>query len=88
MNISALNRVLKDRKMSLNKLSIKSGVGYATIHSIVNGTCLNPRFNTVVKIANALDINVNRLIGEDDIEEKSCSNFKKKEKSTRRAVNE
>ncbi|MDU4319794.1 MAG: helix-turn-helix transcriptional regulator [Clostridium sp.] len=88
MNVSALNRVLKDRKMSLNKLSIKSGVGYATVHSIVNGTCLNPRFNTVVKIANALDINVSRLIGDDVIEKKSCSTFKKKEKSTRRAVNE
>ena len=61
-NIKKL-RILND--MTLKDLSNKTGVGISTLSEIESGKIANPRTSTINKIADALDVNLNELLGFD-----------------------
>ncbi|EGT3606904.1 helix-turn-helix transcriptional regulator [Clostridium perfringens] len=52
--------------LTLQELSKLSGVGVSTISEIEVGKILNPRTTTLNKIAKALDIDINVLLGKDN----------------------
>lgn len=51
--------------LTLQELSKLSGVGVSTISEIEVGKILNPRTTTLNKIAKALDVDINFLLGKD-----------------------
>lgn len=72
MGISQLGLNIKsarERKgWSLNKLKQESGVGYATLHDIESGKSQNLNSANLEKIAKALNIATNELLGIDVVE--------------------
>lgn len=64
---------MEDKKISIYALSKKSEVAYATLHDIISGKSTNPRVGTLIKIADALNQDVQALVKEDENEK---SNFK------------
>lgn len=70
--ISELGKNIKfyrtQKGWSLNKLKIESNVGYATLYDIENGKSKNLNSDTLQKIATALDVTTNELIGKNTIE--------------------
>lgn len=72
MNISELGQNIKkvrDQKgWTLNKLKQESGVGYATLHDIENGKSQNLNSSNLEKVAKALDVSANELLGIDVVE--------------------
>ncbi|KZL93520.1 helix-turn-helix domain-containing protein [Clostridium magnum] len=72
MNISELGQNIKkvrDQKgWTLNKLKQESGVGYATLHDIENGKSQNLNSSNLEKVAKALDVTTNELLGIDVVE--------------------
>lgn len=72
MNISDLGLNIKkirtQKGWSLNKLKQLSGVGYATLHDIENGKSQTLNSTNLEKIANALNISTNELLGIDVVE--------------------
>lgn len=59
-----INERLKELDISKYKLAKLSGIFEQTIYSILNGESKNPRLDHVVKIATVLDIDLNKLKGE------------------------
>ncbi len=53
---------MKKNGLSINKLSKLSNIGYATLHDIIFHKTVNPRIDTISKIATALNEPVNELI--------------------------
>jgi transcriptional regulator with XRE-family HTH domain len=72
MNISELGLNIKkyreQKKWALNKLKQESGVGYATLHDIESGKSQNLNSNNLEKVAKALGVTTNELLGIDIIE--------------------
>ncbi len=53
-----------DKKdISIPQLSIKSGVADSRIRHILNGDSKDPRISTLVKLADALDVSLDELVG-------------------------
>lgn len=61
MNIDKLKKTMQEKQFSINSLAIKSNVGYATLHGIINQNISNPRINTVLSICKALNIGIEEL---------------------------
>ena len=59
----ALKYELKKRGMSVNALAVKSGIPQPSVRRIVSGETLNPKIETVEKIANALGMTAGQLFG-------------------------
>lgn len=59
-----INERLKELNMSKYKLAKLTGIFEQTIYSILKGESKNPRLDHVVKIATVLDIDLNKLKGE------------------------
>ncbi len=53
--ILRLDRVMADRKMSLNELSEKAGVANVNLSKLKNGRISAIRFSTLIAICEALD---------------------------------
>lgn len=53
--ILRLDRVMADRKMSLNELSEKAGVANVNLSKLKNGHISAIRFSTLIAICEALD---------------------------------
>lgn len=51
-----LNKILKDRNLSVNKLASISCLTQSTVDSIINGKSKNPKLLTIVRICNGLEI--------------------------------
>lgn len=72
MSISELGKNIKlfreKKGWNLKKLIDEAEVGYATIHDIENGKKQNINSTTLEKIAAALDVSPNELLGIDIIE--------------------
>lgn len=73
-----VKRIREDKGWTLNKLKQESGIGYATLHDLENGKTQNLNSNNLLKVANALDMTIDDLLGNeyeveelvvDDIEE-------------------
>ena len=57
MNISYLKTKLKTRNISIYKLSKLADLDDRMLNRIINGKTKNPRIDTLIKIAKALDLN-------------------------------
>lgn len=72
MNISELGQNIKKYRnkkgWSLSKLKQESGVGYATLHDIENGKSQSLNSVNLEKVAKALNITTNELLGIDIVE--------------------
>ena len=72
--ILRLDRVMADRKMSLNELSEKVGVANVNLSKLKNGHISAIRFSTLIAICEALDCQPGDLLeyapGEEDPEQK------------------
>ena len=61
LNLKALNLEMLKKGYSINQLSKKSGLGKATISRLTRDKVISMR-STIYKIANALDIDVEKLL--------------------------
>ncbi|WP_297137124.1 helix-turn-helix domain-containing protein [Terrisporobacter sp.] len=61
LNLKALNLEMLKKGYSINQLSKKSGLGKATISRLTRDKVIS-RPSTIYKIANALDIDVEKLL--------------------------
>ncbi|WP_416188163.1 helix-turn-helix domain-containing protein [Clostridium perfringens] len=52
-------------ELTIKDLSKKTGIGQSTISELETGKAKKPRFDTLVKIANVLEVDVNYLLGND-----------------------
>ncbi|MDB2085890.1 helix-turn-helix domain-containing protein [Clostridium paraputrificum] len=72
MEISLLGKNIKEyrnnRGWSLKKLTEIAEVGYATIYDLENGKKQNINSTTLEKVANALEVSTNELLGIDVVE--------------------
>ena len=72
MNISELGMNIKKYRSlkgwSLNKLKQESEIGYATLHDIESGKSQTLNSSNLEKVAKALDISTNELLGIDVVE--------------------
>ena len=59
-----LKKIRKERGMSMRQLAELSGVSRSTLHDIENLNMKSTTLNTLEKLAEALDVSVNYLIGE------------------------
>lgn len=71
MNTNKIVQAIECNPSSVKKLSDLSGVGYATLYDIAKGNTMNPRIDTIVKIATVLKIPINELLSEEEHDEKS-----------------
>lgn len=54
---------MKEKNLSLYRLSLQSGISYSTLHDIIaTGKVKNPKLDTATKIANALEEKLEELI--------------------------
>ncbi|WP_298126555.1 helix-turn-helix domain-containing protein [uncultured Clostridium sp.] len=76
MGISLLGKNIKEQRTkkgwSLKKLTERSNVGYATIYDLENGKKQNINSTTLGKIASALEVTTNDLLGLEVVEYTVC----------------
>ena len=58
-----IKKYREKNKWSQQKLAEETGLAYTTITKIEQGVATNPRMETLVKIADALQISIDELIG-------------------------
>ena len=63
-----IKKFRKQRGWSLSKLKQESNVGYATLHDIENGKSQNLNSKNLEKVAKALNVSTNELLGIDVVE--------------------
>ena len=63
MYLKNLVTIRKQKNWSQEKLAVESGISYNTIIKIERGGIKNPKIETVIKLADALDITLDELIG-------------------------
>lgn len=59
---SKLKRILKEKKISINKLAIEADIPVSNIYKIVQGRNLNPGIYTIKAIADYLGVSIDELI--------------------------
>lgn len=57
-----LKRILKEKKISINKLAIEADIPVSNIYKIVQGRNLNPGIYTIKAIADYLGVSIDELI--------------------------
>ena len=63
MSLKNLVKLRKEKGWSQEKLAVESGISYNTIIKIERGGIKNPKIETVIKIADALDTSIDELVG-------------------------
>lgn len=63
MHLKNLAKIRKEKGWSQEKLAQEAGVSYNTLIKIERGGIKNPKIETVIKLAKALDISIDKLIG-------------------------
>lgn len=63
MILKNLVKLREDKGWSREKLAVESGVSYNTIVKIEYGGIDNPKIETVIKFADALDVSIDKLVG-------------------------
>lgn len=58
------NKKMTEQEMSVLELSKKAGVDKGVVHKLLNNKRKLPSFSTVIKIAKALKVSPNELLGE------------------------
>lgn len=59
---SKLKRILREKKISINKLAIEADIPVSNIYKIVQGRNLNPGIYTIKAIADYLGVSIDELI--------------------------
>ena len=62
MHLKNLSRIRKQKGWSQEKLAQEADISYNTLIKIERNGIKNPKIETVIKIANALDITIDELI--------------------------
>ena len=63
MYLKNLVKLRKQKGWSQEKLAVEAGVSYNTIIKIERGRIENPKIETVIKLANALNVSLDNLTG-------------------------
>ena len=63
MYLINLVKIRKQKKWSQEKLAAESGISYNTLIKIERGGIENPKIGTVIKLADALDVSIDKLVG-------------------------
>ena len=63
MHLKKLVKIRKQKGWSQEKLAVESNISYNTIIKIERGGIKNPKIDTVIKLAKALKINIDDLVG-------------------------
>ena len=62
MHLKNLVKIRKQKGWSQEKLAVESGISYNTIIKIERGGIANPKIETVIKLAKALEISIDDLV--------------------------
>jgi len=65
MFLKNLVKLRKDKGWSQEKLAVESGISYNTIIKIERGGIKNPKIETVIKLAKALNVKIDDLVSRD-----------------------
>lgn len=60
--ILRLTRLCKEKKITINKLAILSGITQSTVENIMSGKTRNPKLKTLHKLALGLGMTVSELL--------------------------
>lgn len=63
MYLKNLVRLRKQKGWSQEKLAVESNISYNTIIKIERGGIKNPKIGTVIKLAETLEISIDKLTG-------------------------
>ncbi len=63
MHLKNLTKIRKEKSWSQEKLSREAGISYNTLIKIERNGIENPKIETVIKLAEALDVSIDELIG-------------------------
>jgi len=63
MYLKNLVKIRKQKEWSQEKLAVESGISYNTIIKIERGGIKNPKIETVIKLAKALKVTIDKLVG-------------------------
>jgi len=63
MYLKNLVKIRKEKGWSQEKLAVESGISYNTIIKIERGGIENPKIETVIKLAGALGVSIDHLVG-------------------------
>jgi len=62
MYLKNLAKLRKQKGWSQEKLAVESGVSYNTIIKLERGRIKNPKIETVIKLANALKVPIDKIL--------------------------
>ena len=65
MYLKSLAKIRKEKGFTQEGLARKAEISYHTLIKIESGGIGNPKIETVIKLANALGISIDELVGED-----------------------
>lgn len=63
MYLKNLAKIRKEKKLTQEALARKADISYHTLIKLESGGIKNPKIETVIKIAKALDITIDKLVG-------------------------
>jgi len=63
MYLKNLAKLRKQKGWSQEKLAVESGISYNTLIKIERGGIENPKIETVIKLADALRVSIDELVG-------------------------
>ena len=63
MFLKNLVKIRKQKGWSQEKLAVESEISYNTIIKIERGGIKNPKIETVIKLAEALNVSIDKLLG-------------------------
>ncbi len=64
--INRINALCCEKNITVNKLATLSGLTQSTIDSILKGKSVNPRVETIDKIADVFGVSIDYLLGLSD----------------------
>ena len=62
-HLKNLKKLRNKKGWSQERLAREAGISYITLVKIERGNILNPKLETLIKLAKALDVFIDRLIG-------------------------
>jgi len=66
MHLKNLSKIRKQKGWSQEKLAQEAGISYNTLIKIERSGIKNPKIETVLKLARALGISIDKLVGDKD----------------------
>ena len=65
MNTRKIKDLMKEKNMSIYRLSKETGISDSLLGKILNGKVENPRIQTVKQIAKALNVAIDEIVNKD-----------------------